>query len=158
MGQSVVLYLSNTGHTQGVAEKIASVTGAKLMPIKPQQAYTEADLNWNDHDSRSYHEMHGGRVRPAIEPVDSAAVSQATTVYLGFPLWWATAPRPIDTLLDSVDLSGKTVRPFCTSGSSAIDEAVRQLRVDYPAIDWQAGKRLTSHVTDQEIQDWSKQN
>ncbi|WP_261810325.1 flavodoxin [Levilactobacillus humaensis] len=155
MGQSVVLYLSNTGHTQAVAEKIAATTGAKLMAIKPQQTYTAADLDWNDHDSRSYHEMHGGRVRPAIAPVDSATVSQAATVYLGFPLWWATAPRPIDTLLDSVDLSGKKVLPFCTSGSSAIDEAIRQLRVDYPAVNWQDGQRFTSTVTAEEIQEWS---
>lgn len=157
MGQSVVLYLSNTGHTQAVAEKIAATTGSKLIAIKPQQAYSASDLDWTDHDSRSYHEMHGGYVRPAIEPVDSVAVGQATVVYLGFPLWWATAPRPIDTFLDSVDLSDKTVLPFCTSDSSAIDEAVHQLRVDYPAINWRDGRRFTSGVTAQEIQKWNEQ-
>lgn len=156
MGHSVVLYFSNTGHTEAVAKNIAAVTGAQLVAITPQQAYTAADLDWNDHTSRSYHEMHAGRVRPTIHPIDAAIVARATTIYLGFPLWWATAPRPIDTLLDSLDFTDKAVWPFCTSGSSPIDEATSQLRRDYPAVVWHTGQRFTSQMTGDDVRDWSQ--
>lgn len=156
MGQSIVLFLSNTGHTKAVAQKVATATGAQLVAITPQQAYTTADLDWNDHTSRSYREMHAGRVRPAIQPVDAAVVAQATTIYLGFPLWWATAPRPVDTLLDSLDFTGKAVWPFCTSGSSPIDEATAQLRRDYPAVAWHAGRRFTTQMTGDDVRAWSQ--
>ncbi|WP_407887232.1 flavodoxin [Levilactobacillus sp. N40-8-2] len=156
MGHSVVLYFSNTGHTEAVAKNIAAVTGAQLVAITPQQAYTAADLDWNDHTSRSYHEMHAGRVRPTIQPIEAGIVARATTIYLGFPLWWATAPRPIDTLLDSLDFTDKVVWPFCTSGSSPIDEATSQLRRDYPAVAWHTGQRFTSQMTGDDVRDWSQ--
>jgi len=57
------------------------------------------------------------RPRIAGQPLD---LSQYGTIYLGYPIWWGTAPRIINTFLDTYDLTGKTIRPFCTSGSSGI--------------------------------------
>ena len=36
-------------------------------------------------------------------------------IYLGFPNWYRSFPRIIGTFLDSVDLKGKIVKPFCTN-------------------------------------------
>ena len=49
----LVVYFSATGTTEGVAEKIAGITGADIYEIKASQEYTAADLNWNDSSSRS---------------------------------------------------------------------------------------------------------
>lgn len=38
----------------------------------------------------------------------------------------------INTFIESYDLSGKTIIPFCTSASSGIEESVESLRVLYP--------------------------
>ena len=35
-----------------------------------------------------------------------------------FPIWWFTCPNIILTFLEENDLSGKTVIPVCTYGSS----------------------------------------
>lgn len=62
------------------------------------------------------------------------------TVY--FPIWWGTAPRIINTFLDSYDLTGKTIRPFCTSGSSGIETSVADIRAAAPEVNVTAGLRV----------------
>ena len=52
-GGVLVVYFSATGTTKGVAEKIAGIIGADTYEIKAAQEYTDADLNWNDLNSRS---------------------------------------------------------------------------------------------------------
>ena len=47
-------------------------------------------------------------------------MAQYDVVFVGFPVWWYREPSIIDTFMESYDLSGKTVVPFCTSGSSGI--------------------------------------
>ena len=51
--KSLVTYFSASGVTKKVAEKLAEAAGADLFEIKPEVAYTEADLNWMDKKSRS---------------------------------------------------------------------------------------------------------
>ena len=64
---------------------------------------------------------------------------QATVYY---PIWWGTAPRIINTFLDSYDLTGKTIRPFCTSGSSGIETSVADIRAAVPEVNVTAGLRV----------------
>jgi len=158
MGQSVVIYFSNTGTTQAIAEQIAVTTDSKLIGIHAKEDHPEADLDWEDPVNQSYHEMHAQKVRPAIEAIDPAPIAAADVIYLGFPLWWATVPGEINTLLDSLDLTGKEVHPFCTSGSTSITEAVSQLRENYPHIDWHAGRRFATSLTADEIRDWAAED
>lgn len=46
----------------------------------------------------------------------------------GYPIWWHTTPRVVNTFLEKYNLKGKTVIPFCTSGGSEIDESLPALR------------------------------
>ena len=63
-GGTLVVYFSATGTTEGVAEKIAGITGADTYEIKAAQEYTDADLNWNDSSSRSTKEQNDSSARP----------------------------------------------------------------------------------------------
>ena len=65
-GDTLVIYFSETGNTRGVAEKIASVTGADTYEIKAAQAYTDADLDWDDSGSRATREQNDASARPEI--------------------------------------------------------------------------------------------
>lgn len=138
--KTLVAYFSATGTTKKVAEMIAKEHDADLLEIQPETAYTEADLNWKDQQSRSTMEMADENSRPAIkEPALDAAAYD--TIYIGFPVWWNVAPRVVNTYLERYDLTGKTLIPFVTSGSSSIDNSEAQLRRQYPKANWVKGKR-----------------
>lgn len=62
----LVAYFSATGTTKAAARQLAEVAGADLYEIKPEQPYTDADLDWQNKQSRSSVEMQDRHSRPAI--------------------------------------------------------------------------------------------
>lgn len=46
----------------------------------------------------------------------------------GFPIWWGEAPHIAYTLVENVNLKGKTVVPFSTSISSGLGSSARHLK------------------------------
>ena len=136
-----VIYFSCTGNTRTAAERIRDLTGADLIELVPEQPYTSQDLDYSDESCRANQEQKDPAARPRIagQPLD---LSQYGTIYLGYPIWQGTAPRIINTFLDSYDLTGKTIRPFCTSGSSGIETSVADIRAAAPGVDVTAGLRI----------------
>lgn len=104
------------------------MTGAELFEIKPSVPYTNADLNWQNSNSRSSVEMKNPDSRPEIAE-KFADMDSYDTVFVGFPIWWYVAPTIIDTFLESYDFSGKTVIPFATSGGSGMGKTAEVLAV-----------------------------
>ena len=148
----LVAYFSASGVTEGVAKQIAEVTGGDLYKIQPEQPYTDADLDWRDSTSRSSVEMKDLSSRPAIVgKVDN--IAQYDTVYVGFPIWWYTAPTIINSFLEANDFKGKVMVPFATSGGSTIDKAAADLARTYPDLNWQPG-RLLNHANQDTIRAW----
>mgnify|MGYP000185851609 FL=1 len=149
---ALVIYFSCTGHTKAVAEAIAAQAGADLYEIVPANPYTSADLNYNDSNCRANREMNDPSARPAIGsvPVDLSAYD---TVFIGYPIWWGTMPRIINTFLDNYDLSGKVVMPFCTSGSSGIGTSVAAIKAAEPDAIVRDGLRA-SGATDSRLAAW----
>ena len=117
MGRKLVAYFSATGTTAKVAEKLADAVGADIYEIEPEIPYTKDDLDWKNKWSRSSIEMRDSSSRPAIIGRRDN-INDYDTIYVGFPIWWYTAPAIINTFLESYDLSGKIVIPFATSGGS----------------------------------------
>ena len=115
----LVVYFSATHTTQGVAKKIADVLNADLYEIKPQDPYTDEDLDYNNDKSRSTVEMNDPDARPAIAG-SVKNMEQYKTVFLGYPIWWGEAPRILSTFVESYDFSGKNVYLFSTNGGSGL--------------------------------------
>ena len=150
--KTLVAFFSATGTTKALAEKVATVTGGDLYEIKPEVPYTSADLDWTVKTSRSSVEMADKNSRPAIVK-DLENAGDYGTIYIGFPVWWYTAPTIINTFLEAYDFSGKNVVFFATSGGSTIDKANAQFKEQYPAIKWTAGKVL-NRATDEDVKAW----
>lgn len=127
MSKKLVAYFSAGGVTADAARKIADAAGAQLYEIRPEIPYTQADLNWQDSNSRSSVEMKDKSSRPAITDRD-APVADSDVIYLGFPIWWYTAPTIVNTFLESYDFSGKTIILFATSGSSNFENSLADLK------------------------------
>ncbi len=141
MSKTLVAYFSASGVTAGIANETAEAVGADIYEIRPKEAYTPADLNWMDKQSRSSVEMNDPDCRPAIaEPV--SGMEDYSTVFLGFPVWWYIEPRIVDTFIESYDFSGKTIIPFATSGGSGIGKAENSLKAHCSAANWGKGRLL----------------
>lgn len=154
--KSLVAYFSCTGNTKAVAERIAELTGADLYEIVPSEPYTNEDLNYNNNDCRANREMNDSSARPAIGS-DSIDISDYDTVYIGYPIWWGSMPRIINTFLDTYDLSNKTVMPFCTSGGSGVSKSVSDIKAEEPEADIRDGLRA-SGSSDSSINEWLSDN
>ena len=140
-GKTLVVYFSATGTTARAAQRIARERDADLYEIRPAKAYTSADLDWRNARSRSSVEMNDPKARPAIA-LPAADVAEYEVIYLGYPIWWDMAPRVVETFIESHDLSGKTIIPFATSGSSGIANSGAVLRKRYPGLNWQVGRLM----------------
>lgn len=149
----LVAYFSATGNTRAVAEKIAALTGGDLYEIVPAQPYTSEDLDWRNSQSRSSQEMDDPDARPEIagSPVEMDGYG---TLYLGYPIWHGQAPRILSTFVESCDLEGVRVIPFCTSGSSGIGSSADSLAEQAGGGAWLEGRRFDSGVPDSELQAW----
>ena len=154
--RAVVIYFSATGNTETLAEKIAVAANADSFEILPETAYTSADLNYNDDNSRANREINGDE-RPAIQSLD-VDFTQYDTVILGYPIWWGQCPPVVRTFLASTDLSGKTIMPFCTSGSSGINGSLGKIRELAPDSTVTDGFRGTGATTESQIASWLTQN
>ncbi|HIW39494.1 MAG TPA: NAD(P)H-dependent oxidoreductase [Candidatus Eubacterium pullicola] len=150
----LVAYFSATGNTKTVAEQIADVTGGELYEIEPAEPYTSEDLDYNNDDCRANLEMNDDTVRPEIAGAIEN-IEQYDTIYLGYPIWWGNAPRIMNTFVETYDLSGKTVVPFCTSGGSGISTSVDTLQeLAGDGITWMEGQRFDRDVSADEISQW----
>ncbi|MBE6995046.1 MAG: flavodoxin [Ruminococcaceae bacterium] len=152
MSKALVAYFSASGVTRKVAQTLAESVGADLFEIEPEVLYTRADLDWRDQNSRSSLEMKDKSSRPAIK--GSCDVSAYDTVFIGFPIWWYIAPTIVNTFLESVDLKGKKVVPFATSGSSGMGETNVYLAPSCPGANLVEGK-LLNHMSADEIKRWA---
>lgn len=153
-GNSVlVAYFSATGTTEGVAEHIANGLNADIYEIIPEEPYTDADLNYNDNNSRSTIEMNDEASRPAISgSVEN--MEQYDIVFIGYPIWWGEAPRIVSTFVESYDFSGKTVVPFCTSGGSGVGSSATNLEQLTSGATWMEGRRLNGSDSQDTVMEW----
>ena len=149
----LVVYFSATGTTKGVAETIASVTGADIYEIIPAQEYTADDLNYNDNNSRTTKEQNDKSVRPEINGTIPDWESYSV-VYLGYPIWWGEEPRIMDTFVESYDFEGKTVIPFCTSGGSGVGSSDGNLKANAGSGKWLEGTRHSGNISEADIRTW----
>ena len=141
MSKKLVAYFSASGTTAAVAENLAKAAGADLYEIKPAVAYTRADLNWQDKNSRSSVEMRDKSSRPELADTN-ANIAEYNTIFVGFPVWWYVAPTIINSFLEAYDFSGKKVVLFATSGGSGFGKAVSSLQPSAPKAEIVEGEIL----------------
>ena len=153
MSKTLVAYFSASGETARLAKTLAQAAGGDLYAIVPEQAYTSADLNWNDKHSRSSLEMNDPASRPAIAG-KVPDMGGYDTVFVGFPIWWYVAPTIVKTFLESYDFSGKTVIPFATSGGSGMGKTNEKLAPSCPGAKLLHGKVFNSYSSKADLSAW----
>jgi flavodoxin len=156
MNKILVAYFSASGVTAKVAQNIANNIGADTFEIKPKIAYTSADLNWMDKQSRSSIEMNDKSSRPEIK--STIDVSDYDSIIIGFPVWWYTAPTIINTFIEENNVENKDIYVFVTSGGSGVNDSFNNLKNAYPNNKWIKGIRLRGNESDETIKEWIDNN
>ena len=116
------------GNTEVLAEAIAAELGADLFNIDTVEPYPTDYYATTDQAKAELR----AQARPAIKgPLHS--MEGVDAIVLGYPNWWGTMPMAVKTFLDSCDLSGVTIAPFCTNEGSGLGGSVGDLKRSYPA-------------------------
>ena len=118
----LVLYYSLTSNTETVAQEIATRLNADIEEITPVEPY---DTAFQATIERCKADREKG-ILPEIKPLKSN-IADYDVVFIGYPIWFGTYAPPIASLLEKVDLSGKTVVPFCTFGSGGLESSAKDL-------------------------------
>ena len=150
---ALVAYFSATGITAKAAKALATAAGADLYEIRPAVPYTGADLNWMDKSSRSSVEMNDKQSRPALADTD-APIAGHDVIFLGFPIWWYTAPTIINTFLERYDFTGKTIVLFATSGGSGLGKTASDLQGSAPGAKILDGRLFNGRLNADELKTW----
>ena len=149
----LVAYFSATGNTEIIAEHLVSILDADLYEIVPQVPYSSEDLNYSNDDCRANQEQNDPTARPSISgSVEN--MEDYEVIFLGYPIWWGDAPKIISTFLETYDFDGKTIVPFCTSGSSSIGSSADDLDALTQGAAWLEGQRFSGTASQETVSQW----
>ena len=123
----LVLYYSQTGTTQALAEELQRQLGADIEQIEAVVPY---DGDFGATIERSGKERESGVV-PEIKPIQ-ANLADYDVIFIGYPIWFGTYAMPIATLVKENDFEGKTIVPFCTFGSGGLGSSTEALKEALP--------------------------
>lgn len=126
MSKILVTYFSASGVTAQVAGRLASATGADLFEIRPTEPYSEKDLKWTNPLARCNKEKLGRKDVPINGKIEN--FEDYDVIFVGFPIWYYSAPNIIVTFLKSYDFTGKKVALFATSGGSDIGKTADKIK------------------------------
>lgn len=101
------------GNVEYMAQTIQQAVGGDLLRIETAEEYPlehEALVDFAAEEQEA-----GARPELATQIEN---LEQYDTIFLGYPNWWGDMPQALYTFLESYDLSGKTIIPFCPHGGS----------------------------------------
>ena len=145
----LIAYFSWSGNTEQVAQIIQQETGGDLFEITPATPYTDdynelLDIAQQEQSDNARPELAG-----QVENWE-----QYDTIFIGYPIWWGDAPKIISTFLETYDFDGKTIVPFCTSGSSSIGGSVSDLEALTSGAAWLEGQRFSGSASQETVSQW----
>ena len=117
------------GHVAQMAKWIQEETSGDLFSIVTSEPYSS---DYNECLDRAADEK-ADNARPTLAG-SVGNMADYDVIFLGYPDWWGTCPMAVLTFLDSYDLSGKTVIPFCAHGTSGLASSVRDIKLALPGV------------------------
>jgi flavodoxin len=157
--KSLVAYYSSkgsAGNTGIVALKIQQATGSDIFQIQTKKTYPD---DYTQTTTLAKQELKDKARPELLRALENP--SRYDVIYLGYPCWWGTMPMGVFTFLETTDLSGKTLVPFCTHGGSGLSNSVKDLKEACPKSKVLAGiaiRGASAGTSDGDITSWLKKN
>lgn len=150
----LIAYFSHTGTTEEAAREIQAVSGGNLFEITVVNSYPSSYQSTVDRARQELDQNARPELSSHVENMEDYDV-----ILVGYPIWWHTAPMAINTFMESYDLNGKVVLPFCTSGGSSIEESMQDIRNMGQSRGASVGNGLTANRLDRDsIMEWLEGN
>ncbi|SCJ22775.1 flavodoxin [uncultured Clostridium sp.] len=150
----LIAYFSHTGTTRNAARRIQDVTGADMFEITVTSPYPDSYQSTVNRARQELDQNARPELASSVSNMDDYDV-----ILVGYPIWWHTAPMVIDTFLESYDLTGKKIIPFCTSAGSTVEESMPDIRRLGASRGAEVGSGLTANSSSRsEIGNWLQQN
>ncbi len=111
------------GNTEVIAEIIQETVGGELFEIDTVNPYPEDYYECIDVAKDELRTKARPELTDRINNIDDYDV-----IFLGYPNWWGTMPMAVFTFLESYDISGKTIIPFCTNEGSGMGTSERDIK------------------------------
>ena len=118
----LIVFFSWSGNTRYIANLLRKKTGADLFEIELEKPYSSNYSQCLDEAKRDQRQAARPRIKNQV-----ADIAQYDTIFIGYPNWWATIPMPIASFLESYDLSGKRIAPFCSHGGGRLGQSVTDI-------------------------------
>lgn len=110
------------GNSQVIAQMIQNAVGGEIIAINVKNKYPSS---YSDTVSAASDEINSDALPELVNmPAD---LGEYDTVFLVYPLWWWTIPKPVESFLHTYDFSGKTVIPVVTHGGSGVGESIKDI-------------------------------
>lgn len=118
----LVAYFSHSGNTQEIANQIHKNIESNIFEVQSVDLYP---TEYNEVVEQAKKELQSGYLPELKTEVESMGAYEV--VFIGYPNWWGTIPRPVATFLSKYDFSGKTIVPFCTHDGSCLGRSVADI-------------------------------
>ena len=115
----LIAYFSHSGNTREIANQIHQTMGGDVFEIVSVNSYP---ANYDNCTEQARKELDSG-YKPDLK-TKVKDMKSYDLIFIGYPNWWGTFPRPVFTFLSEYDLSGKIVAPFCTHEGSRLGRSV----------------------------------
>lgn len=145
-----------TGNTETAARILRNLTGADLFKLEPVQPYSK---DYNECIAEAQADQRRN-ARPELKSYPEH-MEQYDTIYLGYPNYWGTMPMAVFTFLEHFDLTGKTIRPFCTHEGSGMGRSEADIRKLCPNARIEEGLPIhggSAADSEADLRRWTAQN
>lgn len=111
------------GNSQVIAQMLSDAVDGELLSINVKEKYPSS---YSDTVSVAGEEKSSMEKPQLINMPEN--IEEWDTVFLVYPLWWRSLPKPVETFLTDYDFSGKTIIPVVTHGGSGIGESLKEIK------------------------------
>lgn len=133
-GSALSAYFSHSGNTREMANQIHETVGGDIVEIVSVDPYPGDYEAVVEQAKKELSGTYRPKLKTKVETMDSY-----TVVFIGYPNWWGTIPRPVATFLSEYDFSKKTIAPFCTHEGSGLGRSIAEIKDLCPQSDILAG-------------------
>ena len=149
----LIVYYSYSGITRRLAEDIALITDGNLRELKPQKPYS---FSYNTAVKEARAEIEKGYCPPLLQGTEP--MEDTDVIFVGSPNWLKTFAPPVLSFLRSVDLSGKTIIPFCTHGGGGFGRMIEDYKRECKNSIIKDGIALRGDYSFDELEKWFENN